>query len=375
MRSLKINDMEYNKEHLLDVLRAIFKWKRPIIYVTLGAGIIAAIVSLVVTPKFEAKTTFYAASPTLQSPDAIFGQGNNQLFFYGSGDDIDRLIQLGYSSELLNYLTDEFDLYKHYDIDSTSAKGRNKLIEKLVKRYKITKNERDALDLTVEDRDKELSAKMANAARNKLNEIANGLIKSSQQEIITTFEKQIEIKSKERKIVSDSLSSIRKKYGIFDAGTTAKSLSGYSGIRSAIEVEKARLDASKRLSAPRDSIRNIGVRIATMEARLKAFDEGEGKMMAEGISQISALSEQEDALNRELGYDRSRYLKYKTAFEVPKQALFVQDVAEVPLVRSWPQRKMMVLGAMFIAFALSLLTVLIIEYNRDVNWKEIWNAK
>jgi hypothetical protein len=83
----------------------------------------------------------------------------------------------------------------------------------------------------------------------------------------------------------------------------------------------------------------------------------------------------EQTLMEELGEDKAKYKKYKSAFSVPKPALFVQDVAEAPVIKSWPRRTTMVLGSTFLTFVFCLLGVLVLEYNRDVDWKGIVMGK
>ncbi|MGB1216551.1 MAG: hypothetical protein ACPG5P_01675, partial [Saprospiraceae bacterium] len=87
------------------------------------------------------------------------------------------------------------------------------------------------------------------------------------------------------------------------------------------------------------------------------------------------LGQMEQQLMRDLTWAEGAYRKYVSAFSVPKPAMFVQDEAEIPIIKSWPKRSYMVLSATFLAFIFSLLGVLILEYNKDVDWKSIVNSK
>lgn len=368
--------MEYSRDNLLDVVRTIFKWKKPIIITCLAIGLVTAAISLLLPNYYEASTTFYAASPSLQSPSVIFGESTKELQFYGTGEDMDRLVQASESNELFNYLTEEFDLYNHYDIDTSSIKAKSKLRLRFSKHFNVIKNERDAIILSVEDKDREFSAKMANAARDKINDIANGLIRESQSEIIKSYELQISDKIETLTIISDSLSALRSRYGIFDADYQKKVIgTQMPTLQSDIASEKARLAVYEKRKR-RDSINVISARIVGYEEKLKALNVGkDGLSISEGISLIDQLAKTEEAIIEELGEDQANYKKYKSSFSVPKPALFVQDYAEVPVIKSRPKRSILVVGVTVLAGLFLLLGVLIFEYNRDVDWKSIVNAK
>lgn len=368
--------MEYSRDNLLDVVRTIFKWKKPIITTCLAVGIITAAISLLLPDYYEASTTFYAASPSLQSPSVIFGESTKELQFYGTGEDMDRLVQASESNELFNFLLKEFDLYNHYDIDTSSIKAKSKLRLRFTKHFNVIKNERDAIILSVEDKDREFSAKMANAARERINDIANGLIRESQREIIKSYELQISDKIASLATISDSLSALRDRYGIFDADYQKKIIGTQMPIlQSDIASEKARLAIYEKRNK-RDSINVISARIVGFEEKLKALNVGKnGLDISTGISLIDQLARTENAIIEELGDDQANYKKYKSSFSVPKPALFVQDYAEVPVVKSRPKRSFLVIGITFLAFLFTLLGVLVFEYNKDVDWKSIVNAK
>ncbi|MGK0388286.1 MAG: tyrosine-protein kinase Etk/Wzc [Maribacter sp.] len=364
--------MEYSRDNLLDMVRTIFKWKKPIITTCLAIGIITAAISLLLPNYYEASTTFYAASPSLQSPNL----GEKELQFYGTGEDMDRLVQASKSNELFNSMVQEFDLYQHYDIDTSDIKAKAKLRERFNKYFSVIKNERDAIILSIEDQDRELSAKMANAARDKINDIANGLIRGSQADIIKSYEKQISEKIKSLAIISDSLSILRDRYGIFDADYQKKVIGTQMPVlQSDIASEKARLEVYEKRSK-RDSINAISTRIIGLEGKLKALNVGKnGLDISTGISLIGQLSKTEETIIEELGDDQATYEKYKSSFSIPKPALFVQDFAETPVIKSRPKRSFLVIGITFLTFLFSLLGVLVFEYNRDVDWKSIVNAK
>ena len=97
--------------------------------------------------------------------DQLFGHSTHEMDFYGSSQDLDRLLTICHSNEIKDQLVRNFNLYQHYDIDSTGALANHKIRTKLDKLMTIIKTKYDAIDLSIEDKDKILAASMANAAR------------------------------------------------------------------------------------------------------------------------------------------------------------------------------------------------------------------
>ncbi|MDX1942357.1 MAG: Wzz/FepE/Etk N-terminal domain-containing protein, partial [Saprospiraceae bacterium] len=164
------------KDHLLGVVQTLWKWRRPILIVTLSAVIGTAIISLFLPNYFKATTIFLAASPDMAKPELLFGQGNLYRNEYGNANDVDRLLTIAESSELVVFLVDSFKLYDHYKIDRENPRAPFKVQEKFFSLYKIEKTKRDAIELSVEDKDRLLAPRIANAAREKIDALAQQLI-------------------------------------------------------------------------------------------------------------------------------------------------------------------------------------------------------
>ena len=111
----------------------------------------------------------------------MFGGGNTDFKYYGTTDDVERLLTIATSGELVDYMVKEFNLYEHYEMDSTGAKSAFYIAEKFNGLYNVQKTKYDALALSMEDQNPELCAKMANAARKKIESINLQLAKEGQK--------------------------------------------------------------------------------------------------------------------------------------------------------------------------------------------------
>ena len=106
------------KDNLLSVLEIIFRWKKQIIIVCAIAGIGAVVISLFMDNYYESFTNFYAASPDLALPEPV-GTEATDRDYYGEPEDIDRVLTIAESSEIANYLINKYNLYEHYESDTT----------------------------------------------------------------------------------------------------------------------------------------------------------------------------------------------------------------------------------------------------------------
>ena len=108
--------MALEKDSLLPVLGTFYPWRRHIIYFTAGVFVLSALLSLLLKNYYQGKTVFYAASQDLFKPEKVFGGGTQEMYYYGSGEDIDRILTVGNSHGIIDFLIDSFDLWTVYEI-------------------------------------------------------------------------------------------------------------------------------------------------------------------------------------------------------------------------------------------------------------------
>ena len=185
------------KDSLLGVVGAVYRWRKQIIGVSFAVAVLTAGVSLLLPNYVKSTTIFYAASPDLASPEALFGKSNESMDYYGEDEDVDRIMTIAKSNELKDFLIAKYNLYEHYEIDSTHIKAKFKIYERLEKLYAVEKTKFDAIELSFEDKDKALATSMANDARLKIDEIGQRLIKQSQEQVLNTYNENIRIKVEE----------------------------------------------------------------------------------------------------------------------------------------------------------------------------------
>lgn len=351
-------------ESLLDIFVLLYKKRKRILLATFFVAVITAAVSLLLPNYYEANTMFYAASPDLAQPISV-----DDRKIYGTDSDLDRLFSIAQSNELKSYLISTFDLFDHYEIDSTSKKGKEKLLLKLDKLYNTKKTKYDAINLAVEDIDPAFAAEMANSARVKINELAMNLIRNSQKAVIEGLKKSVADKTTHLTLLNDSLYNMRKKHNIFNTvsqgeayGTSIVSLEGK------VQNLASQVALLKELNGPADSINVLSAKLAGSRKQLKTLKQNI-KDYNEGYPSIISIEQERKEFNNQLLYDKERLSKLESAYNSDIDAVHVIQQAEVPVIKSRPKRSFLVIGAAFLAFVLFCLWVILLDQFTN-NWKE-----
>ncbi len=365
-----------NKDNLLGVISTIFKWRKIILLTCALTAVGAAIVSLVLPVYYKSTTIFYAASPDLAVPEAIFGTGGEPPDYYGTENDIDRILSIAKSGELVAFMVDSFDLYERYDIDPKSPRGSYYVALEFQGHFDVVKTKYDAIELSIEDEEKETAAKMTNAARNFVNMLAQRIIKESQSKTVRTFEENIAQKEADMKMMNDSMQRIRLRFGVYNTKAQSENLSELIATGEAkMNLSKAKL--SSLLNAgynKKDSLTLLQANITGYESqlqqlyvRLDTFNKG--------MSLMDYLVESQLQASEQLAEDKEHYKMSKAAFNSEFPALFLLEPGQVPVIKERPKRAMMVVVSTFVAFIFSVLGVLIFDTYRDVNWREVLNPQ
>lgn len=371
-----------NRDNLLGVLQTLYRWRKTIRNVCLLALAGSIGFSLTMDNYFKATTIFYPASPQLANPELMFGNTGQVTDYYGSDRDLDRLAEIASGKELEDYMVERFNLYEHYGMDSTSAKSRFKVREMFRSLYSAQKNKNDAIEITVEDTDPKRAAEMANAAREKINEIGQRLTKESQSKLLNAFENNIVRKKTELEVLGDSLRRTKANFGIYDIAAQGEVLSEQlSTAEAEIARGRAKLDVlEKNPLIPRDTIAYIRANLAAYERQRQQLTAPAAdqenltiRRFNEGFAQVSVLQDLHFQARKQLSYDIERYNQIRAAYNTDIPALLVVETADVPLIKSRPKRSIIVIAAVAAAFFFTLLAALIADAYRDVRWSDIVN--
>lgn len=341
---------------------------------TTAGTILAIIIALLLPEYFSGKTSFLAISPDQISIDGVFGNNNNRMQFYGTGDDIDRIMAVAESDALVDYMVDAFNLYTVYEIDSSKQKAPVYVRREFMGLFEVTKTSRDAIELEVEDKDPKRAAQMARAAREKINDIALGLIRGTQNRSAESLRGEIANREGNLRDINTRLSEIRQRSGIYNTEAQSEALATIStSLEGSIASTSAKLDAYRQKGGrgARDSIAKYQIQLAGLKSSRTTLD-SQLVRLNESLGPIDNLEEERLRLNDALSKDRIRLKQFESVLRTDQRAIEVVEEAKTPVIKSRPMRSLIVVGAAILSFLFAVVGALLIDTGRRYDWGAIF---
>jgi len=348
---------EYN---LNDVFKVLKKWRRKIIMATFGIAVISVIVSLLMPNYYKAETIFYAASPDLAEPIPIGGLDKN-VRIYGDDNDLDRLFTIALSYELSQFLIDSFNLYKHYDIDPEDSKAKFKVRQELLDNFQTIKTKYGALQLMVEDHDPQMAAAIANAAREKIGNIAQIIVKESQKNLLQGYEQNLTIKQTQSDSLAGQIRRLKLENNILDTRTQGEIYTSLITRTTAdLEEAKAKYLYYKNNRLNKDSIDKYAARESGFRSKLEKI-KTENLVYARIVSPILQMEREQERIIDQIALDKERKKQLAASIYAPFTSLHLVEAAQIPVQKSRPKRSVWVILATLIGFLMSCIGVYVAE--------------
>ncbi len=360
------------RENLLDIIKVLFQWKKPIIYLCLGVGLLSALLSLLLPNYYQSTSIFYAASMDQAKPGQIFGTSTTDTDFYGNDHDNDRLLTIAESNDVADYLIQKFDLYTHYDIDTTNEKAPFKVKEKFFKYYKVMKTKRDAIELSMEDTDKEQAANIVNEARAKIDELYIKVVRDQLEKLQQSLQKNIEEKENNIAQINDTLIHYRNTYGVYSTEAQGEKFAEQIlSTESKLARESARLATlEKNPTISRDTIALMKAMAQGYKNELKSLQE-KMQLFNKGVSKVTVLEREEKELGNRLGFQKVQLSQLETTVNSPISGINLIEAGTVPVMKSRPKRSIIVVSAILISLIFSVIGILLFDAYKDVDWGEV----
>lgn len=186
-----------------ELIRILFKWSKRIGTVCAIAAVGSAIISLLLPEYFTSTSTFLVGNPYMMERGSLFQRdaGENPVYLFGGEYDMNRVISLAESSGLADYAIKTFNLYQHYEIDTTDELKEYYVREELNDHFKVVKTPEGMLKVEVTDRNKTLAANMANDIVKHLDEMNLNITTEKKKDLTEVYEKGV----KEKRLVLTQL--------------------------------------------------------------------------------------------------------------------------------------------------------------------------
>ena len=216
---------EQDKLDLIGLIRLANKWQKPLLKVFLGAVLVSFIFTLpfIMKPKFKATAIVYPVNITPYSEESP----------------TEQMLQLMNSEDVKNNLITAFNLYKHYDIDTSSNMPRFKMMNILDQNILVEKTEFESVEINVYDTDPIVAASMCDSLIKFMDHKAINLVRERTKEILVILKRQFDGKKAVIDSMERALQNLRINYGIVDF---EKQVEGFSR-----EYYKAKVQGDARI--------------------------------------------------------------------------------------------------------------------------------
>ena len=190
-----------------DLLLVLSKRWKMILSVTILATILALIFSLLSPKKYLSVATALPVNSVTADKSRIFNSNIEALYSdFGLPDELDRIEGTAQLDTIFIAASEQFDLNNYYSIKD-AGEGTYKAAIKLKKNTKIYRSAYGELKVKMWDRDRHMSAEMANFLMQKLQELHQHLQNQSNILALGKIKDQYSLKQKEYLQLADSLNS------------------------------------------------------------------------------------------------------------------------------------------------------------------------
>ena len=356
----------------MEVVRILVKERRIIVVSTVAALLISAIVSLILPKWYKARATILPPESGTSQTDVVglmrfAGYQPALLPTVTSPSEIYTAI-LG-SSRVTNAVIDSLDLMTEYGTQS-----RLNVLDRVIKHVEVGVTRESLVRVEYEDRDRERSARVANAFVSELDRFNRETRVTSARRVREFIEHRIRQAEMDLEVAEVGLKEFKESTGVVFVSEQAKAsietAAELYGRIVELEVSRERLrqfatDRSPEIMDIKSQIRALEKNLAQMGYATAEHDETAKNKLFPSFSNAPEMEMRLAGLMREVEIKRSVYRVLSEQYEEAKiqemrdtPTLHVLDWAEPPLMRSKPKRKIMVGVSGAFAFLLSSFVVI-----------------
>lgn len=342
---------------LLDAWPIINRWKRPLGIAVGAALVVSLIVALLLPNVYKSTAIFYPTNPETTDPDRIVVEGS-KLEPGGRGEDLDRVITIGQSQPVAEAIIRRFHLYEHYDVGTPgNDKADNAVLREFNTNMSIVHNERDAIELTFKDKDKVLAANVANALVAMIDSVNQQLTRTNRQRVLTLYGQQYQYLKQEFSQARKQLLTARQRYGIYGLEQESKYLA-----KEILRTEN-NLRQAEGSGAP-------AAKVAGLRRALHALTRADGGNVLNlenytlGVDSLQMFTARTADLEKRLVKAQGDYETAELTLRGQVSSLYIVQPALPATRHAEPIRWLIVVSAVFLTFALSLVLIVLLELYR-----------
>lgn len=368
--------MQQESFSLLQMLSVIYRWRKQLAYFVLLSTSLTILVSFLLSEYYTSTSTIAPANDEKE----LFGSTNSKNnSLYGDEDAIDRALIFAESGMLVDYMVETFALAERYNIDSSTPKGQEKVRKAFRKLYKVKKSELNGIELSIQDTDPEFAAEMLRELIKKLGDLYREATQPNKLQLSKTYEDALLAKQAELQSITDTLSSLRKAYGIYNVEKQGEMLSSsLINAESQLAADIAQFEIYKQVGK-RDSVNILNARIEGNKRRLQSLRGELGdslginiKSYNKGADLVLYYEKLLETINKNIDEISTKYIQFRAQSNSQASNIIVLEPVDLPRVKSYPIRSLFAIGSFALSLILGILAVLLIDNYKHIVWTDIF---
>jgi uncharacterized protein involved in exopolysaccharide biosynthesis len=377
---------------LVDLVVAFARYKKIILGVPLLVATVAAAVSMVLPPRFTAKTQLLPPQQAQSSAAALLSQlgsfGGVAAGVAGLKSPNDLYIGMLRSRIVADKVIKKFDLVKAYDVE-TMEKARRRLADATA----ISSGKDGLISIEFQDTDKKLVAPLTNAYVGELIKLTEVLAVTEASQRRMFYEQQLQQARDNLTKAESSLKERLDSRGVISVDAESQAVMATMGrLRAGISAKEIQLNSIRAFMTPNhQEYKRAEEELASMRAEMARLEGGPDSQgsAASGAASNNRSGFESIKLLRDVKYYQMLYELLAKQYEVARldeaktpSVIQVLDPAEEPERRSGPSRVLIVVMSSAAALFLTACAVMAAEWRRRVlatpagalRWQELTQA-
>ncbi|TVT38425.1 hypothetical protein FNT36_19735 [Hymenobacter setariae] len=337
-------------------LRTIFdRWKY-LLGLALGlALVISTVVALSMPDIYSSVAIFLPSSIQGADPDRLVDvtRGSARLEVGARAEDLDRILSIGQSLPVAELMIRKFNLYQHYDTGKPGSDAvENKTLREFASNLSIIHNERDAIELTFQDEDKQLAARIANAMVTTIDSINQQLTLENRRNVLQLYRQSSTSLGRSYEQSRQALIRARRRYGVFGIKEQGRYLA-----KEIIETEKELRVAEGGGPGNATALRRALHALTSADGGNVINLEG----WTAGNDSVTLASDRLTDIQTRFIAARGAYEQAEIALRSRVSSLYLVQKAQPATHASKPLRPLIIVGAVLLTLALSVVAILLLE--------------
>ncbi|MFM7023120.1 MAG: Wzz/FepE/Etk N-terminal domain-containing protein [Flavobacteriales bacterium] len=255
----------------------LYRHFKALIIVSLSAAVVAAAVSFFIENKYRSTVILYPSNTSSISKVLInTGGAKGDILEFGEEEKVEQLLQVLHSDKVRDAVIKQFDLMKHYEIDTASPSKFTDLNQTFESNIKFKRNEYMAAEISVLDKDPVKASAIANGIAKILDDVMNNIQKERSMPGFKIVEKSYLDFLAYQQSLEDSLNFIMGK-GVHDVEAQSEVLtSAYAdaigkGNKAAVESINEKLALLNKYGAQqynlKEKLQNTAIQLSLLKEK------------------------------------------------------------------------------------------------------------